>query len=107
MLQDFTFKFGKATSRMIDDKNNAPKTKTTSARNITLFYRIAGVMCIALRPLSRAENFRGRRSCKSSAAAHHAEIDIFSGRPGQQQARRQTSSTCARGARLLQQGFPL
>jgi NADH-quinone oxidoreductase subunit G len=77
MLQDFTFKFGKATSRMIDEKNTPPN-KDYIGENITLFTDRC-VMCSRCVRFTR--EISGTSELQVVSRGHHAEIDIFPGDP--------------------------
>lgn len=77
MLQDFSFQFGKAESRMVDEKNTPPN-KPDIGPNVSLFTDRC-IMC------SRCVRFT--REIAGTAELHvinrgtHAEIDVFEGRP--------------------------
>jgi NADH-quinone oxidoreductase subunit G len=77
MLQDFSYRFGKAQSRMIDEKNTPPN-KPNLGNNISLFTDRC-IMC------SRCVRFT--REISGTAELHvvnrgdHSEIDIFPGEP--------------------------
>ncbi len=77
LLQDYTFKFGRAESRMIDEKF-APPNKPDIGRDINL-YTDRCIMC------SRCVRFT--REIAGTAELHvvqrgeHAEIDVFPGEP--------------------------
>ncbi|MFO0877242.1 MAG: molybdopterin-dependent oxidoreductase [Gemmataceae bacterium] len=77
MLQDYTYGYGKATSRMIDPKNTPPN-KPHIGDNVTLFTDRC-IMC------SRCVRFT--REVAGTAELHvinrgnHAEIDVFPGEP--------------------------
>jgi NADH-quinone oxidoreductase subunit G len=77
MLQDFTFKFGKATSRMIDEKYTPPN-KDYIGENITLFTDRC-VMCSRCVRFTR--EISGTAELQIISRGHHAEIDIFEGDP--------------------------
>ncbi len=77
MLQDFTFRFGKATSRMIDEKNTPPN-KDYIGDNITLFTDRC-VMCSRCVRFTR--EISGRAELQIISRGHHSEIDIFPGDP--------------------------
>src|SRR5262245_43019095 len=77
MLQDFTFKFGKATSRMIDEKNT-PRNKDYIGENISLFTDRC-VMCSRCVRFTREVS--GTAELQIISRGHHAEIDIFPGDP--------------------------
>lgn len=77
LLQDFSFQFGKAESRMVDEKNTPPN-KPDLGPNISLFTDRC-IMC------SRCVRFT--REVAGTAELHivnrgtHAEIDVFEGHP--------------------------
>jgi NADH-quinone oxidoreductase subunit G len=77
MLQDFSYNFGRSTSRMIDEKNTPPN-KPGIGEHISLFTDRC-IMC------SRCVRFT--REIAGSAELHvvnrgdHSEIDIFPGEP--------------------------
>lgn len=77
MLQDFTFRFGKATSRMIDEKNTPPN-KDYIGENITLFTDRC-VMCSRCVRFTR--EIAGTAELQIVSRGHHSEIDIFPGDP--------------------------
>lgn len=76
-LQDYSYKFGNAESRMVDDKNTPPN-KPNIGKNISLFTDRC-IMC------SRCVRFT--REVAGTAELHvvnrgtHAEIDVFPGAP--------------------------
>jgi NADH-quinone oxidoreductase subunit G len=77
LLQDYSFQFGKATSRMVDEKNTPPN-KPNIGPNISLFTDRC-IMC------SRCVRFT--REVAGTAELHvvqrgnHSEIDVFPGHP--------------------------
>src|SRR3954465_2322457 len=77
MLQDYTFRFGRATTRMIDEKNTPPN-KDYIGDNVTLFTDRC-IMC------SRCVRFTREISGTSELLvinrSDHSEIDIFPGEP--------------------------
>lgn len=77
MLQDFTFRYGKATSRMIDEKNTPPN-KDYIGENITLFTDRC-VMCSRCVRFTR--EISGTAELQIVNRGHHSEIDIFPGDP--------------------------
>lgn len=77
MLQDFTFRYGKAESRMIDEKNTPPN-KDYIGENITLFTDRC-VMCSRCVRFTR--EISGTSELQIINRGHHAEIDIFPGEP--------------------------
>jgi NADH-quinone oxidoreductase subunit G len=76
-LQDFTFKYGKATSRMIDEKNTPPN-KDYIGEHITLFTDRC-VMCSRCVRFTR--EVAGTAELTIVSRGHHSEIDIFPGEP--------------------------
>lgn len=77
MLQDFTFRYGKATTRMVDEKNTPPN-KDYIGENITLFTDRC-VMCSRCVRFTR--EISGTAELQIVSRGHHAEIDIFPGEP--------------------------
>ncbi|MFM7113994.1 MAG: 2Fe-2S iron-sulfur cluster-binding protein, partial [Planctomycetota bacterium] len=77
LLQDYSFKFGNASSRMVDEKNTPPNKPDIGA-NVSLFTDRC-IMC------SRCVRFT--REVAGTAELHvvqrgnHSEIDIFPGHP--------------------------
>jgi NADH-quinone oxidoreductase subunit G len=77
MLQDFTFRYGKATTRMVDEKNTPPN-KDYIGENITLFTDRC-IMCSRCVRFTR--EISGTAELQIVSRGHHAEIDIFPGEP--------------------------
>ena len=77
MLQDYTFRFGKAVSRMVDEKNTPPN-KDYIGENITLFTDRC-VMCSRCVRFTR--EIAGTAELQIVSRGHHSEIDIFPGDP--------------------------
>ncbi len=77
MLQDYTFEFGRATSRMVDEKNHPPN-KDYIGDNITLFADRC-IMCSRCVRFTREVS--GTAELQIINRGHHAEIDIFPGDP--------------------------
>jgi NADH-quinone oxidoreductase subunit G len=77
LLQDYTYNFGRATSRMIDDKNTPPN-KPYIGDNVTLFTDRC-IMCS--RCVRFAREVSGTAELQIINRGHHSEIDIFPGEP--------------------------
>lgn len=77
MLQDFTYRYGKSTTRMIDEKNTPPN-KDYIGENITLFTDRC-VMCSRCVRFTREVS--GTAELQIVSRGHHSEIDIFPGDP--------------------------
>jgi NADH-quinone oxidoreductase subunit G len=77
LLQDYTFNFGKATSRMIDEKNTPPN-KPYIGDNVTLFTDRC-IMCSRCVRFTR--EIAGTAELQIINRGHHSEIDIFPGEP--------------------------
>ncbi len=77
LLQDYTFNFGNAHSRMIDEKNTPPN-KPYIGDNVTLFTDRC-VMCSRCVRFTR--EFSGTAELQIINRGHHSEIDIFPGEP--------------------------
>ncbi len=77
LLQDFSFRFGRATSRMIDDKNQPPN-KDTIGERITLFTDRC-ILCSRCVRFTR--EISGQAELQVINRGHHSEIDIFPGEP--------------------------
>jgi len=77
MLQDFSYRFGKAESRMVDDKNHPPN-KDYIGEHITLFADRC-IMCSRCVRFTR--EIAGTAELMVNSRGHHAEIDIFPGEP--------------------------
>jgi NADH-quinone oxidoreductase subunit G len=77
LLQDYTFKFGHAQSRMIDDKF-APPNKDHIGEHITLFTDRC-IMCSRCVRFTR--EISGTAELQVINRGEHAEIDVFPGEP--------------------------
>jgi NADH-quinone oxidoreductase subunit G len=77
LLQDYTYNFGRATSRMIDDKNTPPN-KPYIGDNVTLFTDRC-IMCSRCVRFTREVS--GTAELQIINRGHHSEIDIFPGEP--------------------------
>ncbi len=77
LLQDYTFNFGRAHSRMIDEKNT-PLNKPYIGDNVTLFTDRC-IMCSRCVRFTR--EISGTAELQIVNRGHHSEIDIFPGEP--------------------------
>src|SRR4051812_36110222 len=77
MLQDFTYKFGRTTSRMIDEKNTPPN-KPHIGEHITLFTDRC-IMCSRCVRFTREVS--GTAELQVVNRGDHSEIDVFPGEP--------------------------
>jgi NADH-quinone oxidoreductase subunit G len=77
MLQDFSFNFGHAQSRMIDEKNTPPN-KPYIGDNVTLFTDRC-IMCSRCVRFTR--EIAGTAELQIINRGHHSEIDIFPDEP--------------------------
>lgn len=77
MLQDYTYGFGHAESRMIDHKNTPPN-KPHIGDNITLFADRC-IMCSRCVRFTR--EISGKAELQIIQRGNHAEIDVFPGEP--------------------------
>ena len=77
LLQDYTFNFGRAHSRMIDEKNTPPN-KPYIGDNVTLFTDRC-IMCSRCVRFTR--EISGTAELQIINRGHHSEIDIFPGDP--------------------------
>ena len=77
LLQDYTFGFGRAQSRMIDEKNTPPN-KPYIGDNVTLFADRC-IMCSRCVRFTREVS--GTAELQVINRGHHSEIDIFPGEP--------------------------
>ncbi len=77
LLQDYTYNFGWAHSRMIDDKNTPPN-KPYIGNNITLF---ADRCILCSRCVRFTREISGQAELLVTSRGDHSEIDIFPGRP--------------------------
>jgi NADH-quinone oxidoreductase subunit G len=77
LLQDFSYRFGNSTSRMIDEKNQPPN-KPHIGEHITLFADRC-IMCSRCVRFSREVSGKGELEIINRG--NHSEIDIFPGEP--------------------------
>ncbi len=77
LLQDFSYRYGRATSRMIDDKNHPPN-KDYIGDKITLFADRC-IMCSRCVRFTR--EISGTAELQVISRGDHSEIDIFPGEP--------------------------
>jgi NADH-quinone oxidoreductase subunit G len=77
LLQDYSFEFGRAQSRMIDDKNQPPN-KPHIGDQITLFTDRC-ILCSRCVRFTR--EISGTAELQVIDRGHHSEIDIFPGEP--------------------------
>jgi NADH-quinone oxidoreductase subunit G len=77
MLQDFSYRYGRSTSRMIDQKN-LPPNKDYVGERITLFTDRC-IMCSRCVRFTR--EISGTSELQVINRGHHSEIDIFPGEP--------------------------
>jgi NADH-quinone oxidoreductase subunit G len=77
MLQDFSYRYGRSTSRMIDQKNQPPN-KDYIGERITLFTDRC-IMCSRCVRFTR--EISGTAELQVTSRGHHSEIDIFPGEP--------------------------
>ncbi len=77
LLQDYSFRFGRAESRMVDAKNQPPN-KDYIGEHITLFADRC-IMCSRCVRFTR--EISGTAELQVINRGHHAEIDIFPGEP--------------------------
>jgi NADH-quinone oxidoreductase subunit G len=77
LLQDFSYRFGRSTSRMVDDKN-LPPNKPHIGEHITLFTDRC-IMCSRCVRFTR--EISGTAELQVISRGHHSEIDIFPGEP--------------------------
>ena len=77
MLQDFSYRFGKSTSRMVDPKN-LPPNKPDIGAHISLFTDRC-IMCSRCVRFTR--EISGSAELQVTNRGHHSEIDIFPGDP--------------------------
>ena len=77
LLQDYTYNFGRAASRMIDEKNTPPN-KPYIGDNVTLFADRC-IMCSRCVRFTR--EISGTAELQVINRGHHSEIDIFPGEP--------------------------
>jgi NADH-quinone oxidoreductase subunit G len=77
LLQDYSYRFGHATSRMIDEKNTPPN-KDYIGEHISLFTDRC-IMCSRCVRFTR--EISGTAELQVISRGHHSEIDIFPGEP--------------------------
>ena len=77
LLQDYTYGYGRATSRMIDEKHTPPN-KPDIGPNVTLFTDRC-IMCSRCVRFTR--EISGTAELQVVNRGDHAEIDIFPGEP--------------------------
>jgi NADH-quinone oxidoreductase subunit G len=77
LLQDFSYRYGRSTSRMIDEKNQPPN-KDYIGERITLFTDRC-IMCSRCVRFTR--EISGTSELQVISRGHHCEIDIFPGEP--------------------------
>jgi NADH-quinone oxidoreductase subunit G len=77
MLQDFSYRFGRSTSRMMDPKNTPPN-KPDLGRHIALFTDRC-IMCSRCVRFTR--EISGTAELQVVGRGHHSEIDVFPGAP--------------------------
>lgn len=77
LLQDYSFRYGRSTSRMVDAKNTPPNKPYISSK-ITLFTDRC-IMCT--RCVRFLREISGTAELCVTRRGHHEEIDIFPGRP--------------------------
>jgi NADH-quinone oxidoreductase subunit G len=77
LLQDYSYRYGHAVSRMIDDKNQPPN-KDYIGERITLFADRC-IMCSRCVRFTR--EISGTAELQVVSRGHHSEIDIFPGEP--------------------------
>ena len=76
-LQDFSYKYGRSESRMVDVKNTPPNKPGLSSK-ITLFTDRC-IMCTRCVRFTR--EISGTAELYVAGRGHHEEIDVFPGRP--------------------------
>jgi NADH-quinone oxidoreductase subunit G len=76
-LQDFSYKYGRSESRMVDQKNTPPNKPELSS-TITLFTDRC-IMCTRCVRFTR--EISGTAELMVTGRGHHEEIDVFPGRP--------------------------
>ncbi len=77
MLQDFSYRFGRSTSRMIDPKNTPPN-KPNIGPHVSLFTDRC-IMCSRCVRFTR--EISGTAELYVASRGHHSEIDVFPGAP--------------------------
>jgi NADH-quinone oxidoreductase subunit G len=76
-LQDFSYKYGRSESRLVDAKNTPPNKPQLSSK-ITLFTDRC-IMCTRCVRFTR--EISGTAELMVKSRGHHEEIDVFPGRP--------------------------
>jgi NADH-quinone oxidoreductase subunit G len=76
-LQDFSYKYGRSETRMVDVKNTPPNKPQISSK-ITLFTDRC-IMCTRCVRFTR--EISGTAELTVTSRGHHEEIDVFPGRP--------------------------
>lgn len=76
-LQDYSYKYGRSESRMVDQKNTPPNKPELSSK-ITLFTDRC-IMCTRCVRFTR--EISGTAELMVTNRGHHEEIDVFPGRP--------------------------
>jgi NADH-quinone oxidoreductase subunit G len=76
-LQDFSYKYGRSETRMVDAKNTPPNKPQLSSK-ITLFTDRC-IMCTRCVRFTR--EISGTSELMVTGRGHHEEIDVFPGRP--------------------------
>jgi NADH-quinone oxidoreductase subunit G len=77
LLQDFSYRYGRSESRMVDEKNTPPNKPHISSK-ITLFTDRC-IMCTRCVRFTR--EISGTAELMVTSRGHHEEIDVFPGRP--------------------------
>ncbi len=77
LLQDYSYRFGRSQSRMIDEKN-APPNKPHISERITLFTDRC-ILCSRCVRFTR--EIAGTAELQVINRGHHSEIDVFPGQP--------------------------
>src|SRR5260370_29888776 len=77
LLQDFSYRYGRSQSRMIDEKNTPPN-KPHIGPNVTLF---TDRCIICSRCVRFTREISGEAELQVTHRGHHEEIDIFPGEP--------------------------
>src|SRR6476659_2800352 len=77
LLQDYSYQFGRSSSRLVDEKNQPPNKPELSS-TITLFTDRC-IMCTRCVRFTR--EISGTAELQVTSRGHHSEIDIFPGEP--------------------------